>query len=243
MLPRRKYGRPRIVQPENRGTKWLLGLLLMLVGVFSLVWHAFDYGRQRAGYDSGEVRAEIARLRFDLTRMTAERDRLRDQVAVLQRSGQIDRESARDAQQQLKVYQGDKLKLEQELALMRGVLSGGDANGIRVQDLKLQRGAEPRVYRYQFMLTHLTKDAETATGNVYVSVRGSQDGAARDLGLADLTPDGVDSLNMRFKYFQNLSGQIRLPEGFAPRRFVVSIKPTSKSHASVTQVFDWVVGD
>jgi hypothetical protein len=85
------------------------------------------------------------------------------------------------------------------------------------------------------------KDTAAATGRIHVYVGGTLDGEALDLDLADLT-DGEDSLAMSFRYFQNVSGVVRLPEGFQPKRFVVNVKPTSESHASVTQVFDWVVG-
>ncbi len=216
----------------------------MVAAVLSLAWQAFDYGRQRAGYDNIEVQATIGRLQAELKRLSGERDRLREQVPLLQSSSQIDRAAARDAQQQLKVFQDDKLELEEQLALLRGVLDPDEANeGIRVHDLKLERGAEPRVYQYQFLVSQLTKDVGVETGSIYISVSGLQGAKARDLGLADMTTDGADSLSMRFKYFQNLSGQIELPEGFVPRRFTVNVKPSGRHNASVTQVFEWVVGE
>jgi len=244
VLPRRYYRWPRISQPSREGAWWLLSLVLMLAALLSLAWLSFDYGRQRAGYDSAEMHARITRLQRELKDVSGERDRLREQAALLQRTSQIDRAAARDAQQQVKAFQDEKLKLEEQLALLRGVLEPGEDNdGIRVHDLKLQRAADPHVYHYRFLVSQLNKEMDTATGSIFISVSGRQGGKARELGLADMTANGGDSLRMRFKYFQNLSGRIALPEGFVPKHFTVNVKPSGKHHSSVTQVFDWAVGD
>jgi len=218
-------------------------LLLAAIGL-AIAWQAFDYGRQRAGYDSAEAESIQQRLRARLEEVTRERHQLRDRVAVLDRSGQIDAEAARGAQEQIKVVQDQNLKLEQELAFLRSILKNDEAkSGIRVHGLKTERLQDDRTYGYDFVVSQLTKNKtknnRTVTGKIYISVHGTKDGEPQEQSLAELTPEHTDGLKMRFKYFQNVTGEIRLPAGFSPHSFTVNVKPSGGDHPSVTQVFDW----
>ena len=46
-------------------------------------------------------------------------------------------------------------------------------------------------------------------------------------------------LKFRFRYFQDLVGQLKLPEGFRPER--VSVDVQQKSKAPVSADFEWVI--
>jgi hypothetical protein len=242
VLGRSYYGKARIVQPGERRRRLIIGMALTLAGLLVTSWLAFDYGRQRAGYFSDRSEARIDRLQQRLDRVTRDRNLLRSQVAVLERSSQIDREAARGVRGQLGELEEANVELEEQLAFLRGILKSDDQKGgLRVHDLAIEALPGDRRYRFAFTVSQVMQNAGAASGRIQVYVGGILDGEALDLDLADLT-DGDESLKMSFRYFQNVSGVLQLPEGFQPKRFVVNVKPTSESHASVTQVFDWVVG-
>lgn len=65
-------------------------------------------------------------------------------------------------------------------------------------------------------------------------------GEQGELALAGVTNPPARQLNFRFRYFQDLSGQITLPEGFEAERVILSIKPEGKGKLPpVEQAFDW----
>jgi hypothetical protein len=215
-------------------------LVLLLTICLAIAWLAFDYGRKRAGFDSAEAEQVRQHLEAQLTEMTLERHRLRDRIAVLERSSQIDAEAARGAQEQINAVQDENLRLQEELTFLRSILESHQAeSGIRIHELKIQKRQEDRHYGFGFTVSKLTKNNRTIEGKIYISVRGTQNGEAQEHDLAELTPEGTESLKMRFRYFQNVTGEILLPEGFAPGSFMVNVKPSDRDHPSVTQVFDW----
>ena len=50
---------------------------------------------------------------------------------------------------------------------------------------------------------------------------------------------GPNDTKFRFKYFQELQGEIVLPEGFVPLRITLNIDPVDKSQKPIEQTFSW----
>jgi hypothetical protein len=71
------------------------------------------------------------------------------------------------------------------------------------------------------------------------------DGAPIDqqvLSLTDLGHTGTYPLSFRFRYFQDLDGEVLLPEGFQPVRVTVTATPQGGRN-EVERSFDWLVED
>jgi hypothetical protein len=49
----------------------------------------------------------------------------------------------------------------------------------------------------------------------------------------------MKSLKMRFRYFQNLEGKLKLPSGFTPRKLIIEVRPENKKFEPVTETYDW----
>ena len=75
-----------------------------------------------------------------------------------------------------------------------------------------------------------------------INLVGSQGEELQILSLRDLSAeqDQLD-IRLRFKYFQNIEGELVLPDNFVPDRMqvaAVSVEPVEKS---INQNFSWVV--
>jgi hypothetical protein len=46
-------------------------------------------------------------------------------------------------------------------------------------------------------------------------------------------------IKLRFRYFQEVKGRLRLPEGFKPLNVQVTAKRDGSSSAKVERTFDW----
>jgi len=79
-------------------------------------------------------------------------------------------------------------------------------------------------------------------GSVSVSVVGIQDGLQKTYSLGQLLV-GQESaaLKLRFKYFQNIEGELQLPSGFEPQRVDVVAKATSPKSVEVEKHYGWLV--
>ena len=216
--------------------------LFLALGIIALVvggWSLYDYGQFMAGYDSAESGREIVKLLASVDALNAEIERLREQKAQLERAAQIERQAHKEQEATLKTLQGEILELKEELAFYRGIVSPRKTSrGLRLQSFTLEPNG-PRSWRYKVVLTQVLKNDRLARGAVRFRVEGLQGSQPRSLELPALTEKRVKELSYRFKYFQNLEGDLILPDGFTPLRVTVRILPRGRHKDSVKKTFDW----
>ena len=89
--------------------------------------------------------------------------------------------------------------------------------GLRVQDLKLTRGDAEREFNLRLVLVQAMKHDRKVSGDVALTVDGSEDGEAKSYALTDLLPAEADKAwPFSFRYFQDFDRQLVLPDGFTP---------------------------
>jgi len=228
-----------VVKPHR---PWLTRLLLALgiIALFIGGWTLFDYGRYLAGYDSAEYTREREILLQQRAELEKEVDRLREQKALLERAAQIERQAYAELDDTLKVLQGEILELKEELAFYRGIVSPQDASsGLHLQRFKIAANGKSRSYRYKIVLTQVLKNDRLARGKVRLSIDGILDGQPRTLTLKEITEKAVNELSYRFKYFQKLEGNLKLPPGFTPLRVNVQIVPRSRKRNTIEKTINW----
>jgi hypothetical protein len=72
-----------------------------------------------------------------------------------------------------------------------------------------------------------------------LQVEGLQDGLPKILDLAALSANSVKVLRYRFKYFQKLEGDLKLPDGFQPLRATARILPGGRRQDIIKKTIDW----
>ncbi len=213
----------------------VLGVLALIAGGFSL----FDYGRYKAGYDSTEVELELVGLIAQNAQLAEKIEHLREQKAQLQRAAQIEKQAYSELDNNLKLLQGEILELKAELAFYRGIVSPREAErGLRLQSFSLEPNGR-HSYRYKVVLTQVLKNDRQVRGQVILRVEGLQDGQPKTLDISTLSENSVKELNYRFKYFQKLEGDVRLPEKFRPLRATLQILPRGRRKDMIEKTIDW----
>jgi len=232
----RRYRAPKIVSPREQGPSWLRILLLLLI--LSVVgWYGYQLGA-RGSKGVLDVLKPTAMQR--VATLESERDELRRQLTVLRQTAEMDTEALKAIKQQVKQFQSERLKMEEELAFLRGIVSTGpDKKGLRIQRFKLELGLEPGEYVYQFVVSQVINSGRVAKGQIFIRLEGLQDGHGKTLELKELSSDKLSSHKMRFRYFQNIKGKLRLPDGFKPATLTIEVKPVNKKLETVTRSFDW----
>lgn len=214
-------------------------LLLGLLAIGAGGWSLFDYGRYKAGYDSAESDLERLRLVALVDKLYDEIDQLREQRAQLERAAQIERKAYNELDTNLKVLQGEILELKEELAFYRGIVSPREASrGLRLQRFSMEPNGL-RSYRYTVVLTQVLKNDKLARGRVKLYVEGLQNNEPKTLDLSALSENSVKELDYRFKYFQNLEGELELPSGFRPTRATAQILPGGRQQDMIEKTIDW----
>ena len=209
-----------------------------VIGLLLTCWGLYEFGRYSAGYDTASVTME----RIDRAAQMGELERsindLREQKAILERATQIDREAYGQLEGELAGLRDEIVELNRELAFYRGIVTTQGGSGvIRMQRFDVAPTGVQRGFHFQVVLTQAFTSSGVTTGSVTLLLEGVQGQAAKSLTLAELTDNKVKELSFRFKYFQELAGDMILPAGFVPRRVTVTVEP--RGGEKLQNSYDW----
>ena len=110
--------------------------------------------------------------------------------------------------------------------------------GVRVLDLKVTPQADADRWRYDLVLIQSVRHDKRVAGRIRVVIAGSRDGKDTTEDLEALLTGDRRLPQFAFKYFQEFSGEFRLPAGFRPARMTVMLD-IDGAEATVENPFDW----
>jgi hypothetical protein len=177
----------------------------------------------------------------ELAALGEEVSKLRQEASVLERSRQIERETNKALQSQLKEAQAERLALVKEGTYLKRLIREGGKGAVRVHDLVLAPAGGPGSVRYSFTVTQLVPDMGETKGRVSLQVEGLQAGQARRLSLRQLPRAEPSELAMRFDHFQVFQGELSLPDGFEPRSLTITIDPEGDRLTGTSETFAWSI--
>lgn len=229
---------PRIVPPPRYGLRaFFLLLLLLLVG--AAVGVAFFAGVQREREASAPLVDQIAAVEQERDALAVDIGELKQQIIVLERSQQIDREVNKTASNQLKAAQDEHHAAEKEVSFLRRLIQEGGGGILQPMDFKLEEADQSGEFSYSFTVRQLIPDFGESTGSVDLKITGTRDGKEVSLSLEKLEGSEPVSHKMEFKHFQSVAGHIRVPDDFDPESLVVEIKPSTSKLIPVSETFPW----
>lgn len=232
-----------VVVPYRPGRRFLLVSLLVL-GVGGSAAGGFMYGYTNTLRSQQSEQATQQELGEQLIAVETENSDLRRQVAILDRSSVMDKRATEEVQETILSLRDRVAQLEQDIVYYRQVVSEEtEDTGLIISQLDIDATREANRFRYKLVVRQQDADGDTfLIGHVNVNLVGSQGEEQQILSLSDLSAeqDQLD-IRLRFKYFQNIEGELVLPDNFVPDRLqiaAVSVEPVEKS---INQNFSWVV--
>lgn len=228
----------RLVVKQHRPWRiWVFGLsgLALATGVAVAV---VDYGQWQYIFRKMAASAEQREFWEKQRVLEVENRELKERVAMLERSGDVDRHAYTTMQDDLKRQQTQILDMREEVEFYRGILATTrSGEGLKIQGLKLQQMPGEGRYRFKLVLTHVNKDDKVAEGQLRLSLRGGS--GAKNLELADLMEGDDSDLEFSFKHFMRFEGVFSLPEGYRPGSVEVAVTDQGGKSPRVQKTFAW----
>lgn len=228
------------VRPHRPWRTFFLAMIL-LAGAVVGGWWLYETGREHGGYEQRMARATETRLRIQIDELRGRVADLADRRTLLERSQRIDRNALERVEALLESREQRIGQLDEELAFYRSLVSPSDFDpGINIERISVYP-LGGRDYRYEVVLTRMNREDNYAGGDLKLTVSADEGDERVVLALDDLLagdPEEADT-RFRFKYFQALSGQIRLPEGVTPVSVHVQVEPDEGPVDSVDDNFSW----
>jgi hypothetical protein len=151
-----------------------------------------------------------------------ENESLKARIAVLERSDQVAKSALVDVQQSMRERDEEVDALRADLAFYGRLVGGAKREGLAVHMLAIKAVKESQAWNFVATLTQNFKRGQDVKGRLTLSVEGVQGGKLATLDWSALNQGQNNSgIEYGFKYFQQVSGTIMLPPGFAPNRVIV----------------------
>lgn len=217
------------------------GVALLALGS----WGLYSYTRahtlsdyERTQVEVEQLREERRQLNRELRETHARMGDLKDQVVYEQRSSEIDTQACETVRESLMRLQTEAATLREQLGFYRGIVAPDLSRaGVRVYELKVRKGASADSYAYDLVLIQSVRHDRRMSGRVEISIEGANGGQPQTLNWGNVAVGGGKGLSFAFKYFEEFSGEWRLPSGFKPQRVVTRLLVDGEN--DVEDQFDW----
>lgn len=211
-----------------------LGLLIMLVLIFVA-------GQLTAERTDRQAVTERNRLLQETRQLNESLQAAREELVLHRTGSEMASQAQEQLRQELRGLRDQIAELEEAVAFYKNVMSPGtDKEGLRIERLELAQTAEAGLYSYRLVLTQVGDNTNFIAGNVTFSVDGTRDGESLTVQTEDLL-DGDSDTRYRFRYFQELSGRVRLPDDIQPRQIRVEAVGSGRGATTTDRNFSWQV--
>jgi septal ring factor EnvC (AmiA/AmiB activator) len=216
---------------------------VLAVGAFAL----YQWTRAKTVSDFERTQTELEQLRLerrelvrDLRAARSEIDDLKGQLVYERRSTEIDQQSCDSVRTSLGSLQAEVSDLNEQLAFYRGIVSPELSRvGVRIYAFRLSQTAASDTFRYDLTLIQAVRHNRKIAGRIQIQVEGQLGGSRRTFSLSELATDPGHDLTFSFKYFEEISGELRIPAGFRPEQVTVTLAADAGSEQNVREQFDW----
>lgn len=184
---------------------------------------------------------ELAQLRQDLEEKNIRTQDLEQRVANLSLGASVDKKANAEVQDRVLSLTNKVSELEERVSFYRGLMSPTDnLRGLTIGKFNVEATAFLGQYRYKVIIQQVAAKHRILNGRLSINVIGKQNGQERVLPLNELS-DAVNDkeIRLRFKYFQNIAGELTLPDGFEPEQVQVVAKSSGRDAVNVEKKFAW----
>ena len=227
-----------VVVPHRPVYKALI-FMSFLVSLVMFSWLTYQYGISQGMALKVEVVKERDQISAELDEANQRLSEMGQKIADLEIGGVIDERANEEVQQTIEFLQDQIAQQNEEISFYKGVMLPNVANkGLRIERLNVTPNSTGRI-KYSLLLTQVVDKHDYVQGNVEILLKGEEGAAEKSLQLSQLDREKTDEVRFRFRYFQNINGEMMIPEGFEPREFMVVAQSAGSNGQRLQKSFEW----
>ena len=163
---------------------------------------------------------------------------LERELAASKLAADVQEQAAQELQQRLTQLLGEKVELENAVSFYRDLMEvGAKKEGLRVASFTVLATNTPQIFQFSILVTQIAEKRKYVAGDIQLKVIGILQGGRQEVIFDAKNAVVGFPLKLRFKYFQDLVGQIRLPPDFIPERVSISVQQNGKKTTGAD--FEW----
>lgn len=232
------------VVKHRPGLRWIYGavgvLLLSLVGLL-----AFFVGSSGDKVDGSSERWEplLAEARAALAASEKVNSDLRQELVNVKLGAEVDRQASERTRQEVIEFKTQLTELKEANSFYRSLMAPTkNKRGLTFGDVEFFEADKPGFVSYAVLVKQLATSHNVLKGALTLTIVGTQDGLERRISLREVSESvEVDEIKLRFKYFQEIKGELALPEGFEASRVELVARSKGKNAVTIEKQVGWLV--
>lgn len=237
----RKPAEEYVVIRHRPGYRLRRTLILLVFSVLAAI-AGYAAGLAQGGFRFSSVENSRDRLEQEVEDLRAKYRDASQQLTNLERGRTIDQQALNQTRKTIVDLETQIASLKGDLTFYQNIMAPSETSkGLQVDRLSLQSGRGENDFGFKLVLTQVGNNKSYISGVVAVNVIGMRSDEKEVIALRDLSGD-IDDLGVkfRFRYFQDIEGQLELPPDFQPMEVQVVARSEGSKSAQAERTFNWV---
>lgn len=206
-----------------------------LLGVIAGALVGYPLGYRQVDIDV----AQAAQTATDLEQARAQLETMRSELAVHKHGSEVERQVSEHLRLEIVDLQQRLLEQEQTVSFYKNILDPEKNQGLAVHSLELVRKSVAGGFSFKLVLLQPLDSATEVSGTAIISVSGLHSGKQKRLDWKTVG-GGKPVPVYKFKVFQEISGDLSLPDAFIPEKIEVRLD-LAGSKADVVAEYPWTL--
>jgi hypothetical protein len=214
--------------------KLLVALILVVLGVAGGI-ALYESGRSLGSPDRPELAEELERIRLQLARVSAERDRQAAAAVSWENQLSVERSAQEQVRVQLKLLEDENARLKGDLAFFESLLpTPANAKGIVIRSFRVQEDGGPGLLRYRLLVQQSGRPTQDFVGTVTLTINLQQGERSRVMNVPDPTLPSTGPAPLAFRHYQRVEGTFSVPADASVQSILVRIQSGNETRAQQT---------
>ena len=231
-----------ILVPYEKGYHFkrrLLVFVLLLIFAGVGLGFGYTYGLR----DQTNAVEQRDKLLLEQSGLSQKIMQLEEQVAIYKHGSELEKQATERVRQENVQLQNRVSELEEAVAFYKGIMAPKkNDKGLRIEKATIEPTKDQYRYRYKILLTQVADNSSFIGGRVKINIHGTESGEKKVLSVATLSDDmESDGARFKFRYFQDIAGEVLLPGTFVPEIIEVIAQSTGRKAMRLEKKFDWIL--
>lgn len=213
-------------------------LVAALVASFFLT---YKFGIRTGAEFSNRANAETQRLRIAVqtSQQTIEQQAIK--LGRLRAESRLHKATQQLIQTEMIELNNQLAQLQTENSIFRKVMDPESfEKGLSIRSWGIEPSAQLHHFKFELVIQQLASRHPLLNGSTTVEISGIEDGTPRILHLEQISEEITkQKIKLRFRYFQEIRGEIVLPENFIPETVNVIAYSSGKKSQTREKAFEW----
>lgn len=215
----------------------------MILLIFSVATAIIGYvtGMAQGGFRFSSAERSQERLVDQVEQLRGDNRQMSQQIVNLERGRAVDEQALNQARRTIVGLETELASLQSELVFYKNIMAPSESSrGLQIDRLTMRDAGASGAFDFMVVLVQRGDNKNYLSGSAQVSIVGQRNEERETIALTELSDD-VESrdIKLRFRYFQEVKGRLRLPEDFEPLEVQVMAKRDGSASAQVERTFDW----